>query len=138
MAARLTAWSTAADGVLARLQAATQATSVADKEAKASAADLAVRIEAAKAAVASQADARGGGAGMGGLGPMRAGGAGSMLLDLPYDERDGIGPHDMPPPLVGLGPASQGGLGLDDERVPAGRTKRCECYSVSALPLHTG
>lgn len=143
MAARLTAWSNAADGVLARLQAATQATSAADTEEKAAAADLAARIEAAKAAVASQADARGGGAGMGGLGPMRAGGAGSMLLDGPYDDRDGIAPNDMPSPLAGLGPASQGGLGLDDERAPAGRTKRCaavfcERISIAQLadPLH--
>jgi hypothetical protein len=146
MAARLTAWSTAADGVLARLQAATQATSAADKQGKAAAADLASRIEAAKAAVASQADARGGGGMGGGMGGfMRAGGAGSMLLDLSVDERDGIGPHDMPH-LAALGPASQGGFGMDDERVPAGRTKRCVTPSLScerfvhptlADPLHT-
>ena len=126
MAARLTAWCNAADGVLARLQGAAQATAAADKEAKAATADLAIRIEAAKSTVASQPELRG----TMGLGGMRAGGAGlgAMLLD---DERDFVGPHDMPP-LLGMGPASQGAFGLDDERAPgAGRTKRCGLHMPS-------
>jgi len=111
MAARLNAWAHAADGVLSHLHTASASTAAAGATQKAAAADLAARIEAAKAAVVAQMDTRGGG-------------RGSLPGVFQGLDEELMG-HDAAAALYSAhGPGSQGMLLGDDERAPAGRSKR--------------
>lgn len=112
MAARLNAWAHAAHGVLSHLHTASASTAAAGAAQKTAAADLAARIEAAKAAVVAQMDTRGGG-------------RGSLPGGFQGLDEELMG-HDAAGALYSAhGPGSQGMMMLgDDERAPAGRSKR--------------